>query len=1247
MKLHYLVVVSVLLFAFLRYYAIPRVRKLRKGAPPTRSIKLSAWLACLGWIQGAMLLTAYSGGLLLLFLLLSGCISGSTPTRISSTIKMLQGLHSAMAHLTSDWSLFAVLLILFGLALYSYRRGRIKMSKTLAALHQAEVDRLLKEYEAGRWPILPPTPDMERAASMIAERNAAFAQLRPIAEQGNAKAFAACQKLLAELEQLRQISFSLDVTRRIEVVINPEDTSLPEAQDIPGRIQTIFFSQGLLATLGRGARILYATALILLIPSLVGVYAPQVGRSLEMRVATLDDLRVKLTQEQAAKSWQEAKQQLGTQAKELTDSDKQLLKALAANFEERVVSNNIYAPLRLSRQTAVAVRSTIVRRQILTGLAQSSETPLDIHPGGAAGEADPTKNAFISAVEEDFGRTEPVTPLGKAFYRDAEEAASRSPQFMERLRESFRTPATPRSMVNALAKESLSVFLGEDIAQPLRGMFSFGSPDLQTDVRAAFTAQKDEVLSSLFRGASVDEAMEKAIAKTSDDVPMSESRMAEFQSFLRNQSQPPIDETIMSSLNEHPPGVDSHLEDQVDWNTASAKLRENFPHNSPEAMLEHTEALATYSDYFPSHLTAAEETPRGKLLAQLEKRPVQLLGGSGTHGGFSMPLPTGGTAVESAPSLWRQASRSLFANSRSFSRLRGFSRVGGVLIGQQADTNSIHDQPDITNISWVINGNETRLTLQNREGKQIHSRPIRTVLIHQSLAYAADGRPLAATMVTAKPLQELKILVHPALIDTGLGRRIIDLDRFVDTYVGGDVNAPAAVTRIKATELVYEHQALFNYAWACREEALSSKILVELRNSPPSSDLDDLIRYATNIIRYAHSLEEASDTMKLAQTALLNAESMADRARSPLLVKTEFFDFVLVEWMMNAARTTHDLHNFGKKIAEETRNAMDDPVRSREAIKSFFRQPPEFITWSGVREKTYSLHMEEIFPLEGKPLPSIFDFMLQLAFTSEPEVGNRSNYADTSPWEFPGIQNQIQAAVLDAIQTNATDHEIYQDSIEFALLQRFFRVALAGQLGADFPMEKLPQLASEAREAAPANFVRTPRWNVRLGGVEERAYLAIAATLEQSDSFSSSPQVIPDSLSATKNCSSILLEVSEKFQELVSAKATTTEAALEVEWRQFLAWQKEWTGRWSSAVTHASTFEKDLEQAANSGTEKTARDAERLYLIVRYLHQTDDTLQLRRSLGCAIDDKYSFMHLRLRETPPSLMRMRDGAHASF
>jgi hypothetical protein len=48
-----------------------------------------------------------------------------------------------------------------------------------------------------------------------------------------------------------------------------------------------------------------------------------------------------------------------------------------------------------------------------------------------------------------------------------------------------------------------------------------------------------------------------------------------------------------------------------------------------------------------------------------------------------------------------------------------------------------------------------------------------------ALTYAADGRVTTATITKADPLNERRILLHPALVDTWLGCRAIQIDRFV------------------------------------------------------------------------------------------------------------------------------------------------------------------------------------------------------------------------------------------------------------------------------------------------------------------------------------------------------------------------------------------------------------------------------------------------------------------------------------
>src|SRR6185436_18559571 len=156
-------------------------------------------------------------------------------------------------------------------------------------------------------------------------------------------------------------------------------------------------------------------------------------------------------------------------------------------------------------------------------------------------------------------------------------------------------------------------------------------------------------------------------------------------------------------------------------------------------------------------------------------------------------------------------SGSSFARSRSFARLRGFSRIGGVLIGRDPDAAPDEPPLDVRDLRWersAENPRVWRFKLIHGDGKETTSRYFHDDLLFRALAYAADGRPVGVTMVSASPLWDLKILVHPALLDSGLGQRIIDLDRFVDQFTG------MLVERRQAHQDIDGQIRIYSFAWA-------------------------------------------------------------------------------------------------------------------------------------------------------------------------------------------------------------------------------------------------------------------------------------------------------------------------------------------------------------------------------------------------------------------------------------------------
>ena len=63
-----------------------------------------------------------------------------------------------------------------------------------------------------------------------------------------------------------------------------------------------------------------------------------------------------------------------------------------------------------------------------------------------------------------------------------------------------------------------------------------------------------------------------------------------------------------------------------------------------------------------------------------------------------------------------------------------------------------------------------RLIAAAADGRTFRSRPFRRDSAELALAYVADGRPIAVTIMNVDILRERRVLLHPALVDTALGQ---------------------------------------------------------------------------------------------------------------------------------------------------------------------------------------------------------------------------------------------------------------------------------------------------------------------------------------------------------------------------------------------------------------------------------------------------------------------------------------------
>lgn len=273
----------------------------------------------------------------------------------------------------------------------------------------------------------------------------------------------------------------------------------------------------------------------------------------------------------------------------------------------------------------------------------------------------------------------------------------------------------------------------------------------------------------------------------------------------------------------------------------------------PEGAWNRVDALATYSSVFPGVPGQIRSSPEAEMLAVMGRDPGPPDDHSASPGPGPQPpnpdgTPPGGGGMAyqpiplNAPQL-SEADRDSVSRARSYLRLRGFARVGGVLIGRPPRELPGTPALNLTDFRYTIDPSPApalRMRFARNDGTAFELGPYDPAIAHFALAYAADGRPTTVTILPASPLHDQKILLHPALVETGMGCRTIRLDQFVDEFTGNN----SSDLSIRREALAAQHSALvglYRGAWALRFEAaysqFSGPVRIEVHPVPaPASD---------------------------------------------------------------------------------------------------------------------------------------------------------------------------------------------------------------------------------------------------------------------------------------------------------------------------------------------------------------------------------------------------------------------------
>ncbi len=953
--------------------------------------------------------------------------------------------------------LLGSLIVLIGISFYTvYRRGGAALSK-------------IANQNVARWEDLPlmikiATAKKELEQIYVILKNS---QPNPNEESPETKLDPGDRAVL-EINAnrlLEQIS-ELDLERRRRFWVDPAtlgaSTDKGAKRSLLHRIGLVFISEGMMSTLSMAGRVASIALVILLLLSMLSVATVPLQNDIKNKQSaldrTLDRLEFKIALNQTDKEFEDALRSLAqaTKAKDttpeiedLSDTVERTARILAYIFEAQVFPDSVagrrspdqdrdqypYADLTLHRAW--------VRDQILNVAGQQAAGGTKIRVESAFRTKTPEGEALRLITSGPIDGP-PRTFIGHEALTFFRQLIKNHPGFLTQAQamvedyiRSFGRVVSLEHASNLLLSQALGHMINwseqeGSLQKFARGLAALFTGDILGRLKeAGLNIFATQIITKDGLQQAVDSSFERRIS-TQEEVDT--ARLMQAIEELPNMDR------ITASMRTMPASANRSPEASVDFQSA-AKIAKKHADNVKLRGSKPIDALSTFPDFFPGYLGADQETPRA--------RAGRRVNGS-----------------NSQPGKQSEINEARFSRSRSYTQLRGFSQVGGVLLGRPPEDEAVWP---INDLQWSDDENPVTLTLYPEHGPPLVLGPYRGSLVHHALLYAADGRPVAVTIIPAKPLFDLRILLHPTLVDTLLGYRTIRLDKFVDERSSKDEDLNKL--REKEAEKAHKSLSLYTVAWTARMKTSGE-----------------------NIQQFA----ESRDYTK-ARTRLSKSERLKPIDLEPLRERPAYFNAQLVIDMDRClASNGQTLDQFLTCIKSNTTTPISRvPVDGHEQGPA---PPPLAVDLSGVREQAYSWSdpSSVLFRPEDDPLWPL-RFMVHMAL-GEPLVSapngrqwpdnQQTSVEDTPVWELLNVNPSIDKSIRSLVLKNADGEHavILRDLTEFAILQRLFRSALDGFLGETFPIEKLVALADDTLDMADSAH-RTPRWLTKNCSIELRAYL--------------------------------------------------------------------------------------------------------------------------------------------------------------
>lgn len=985
-------------------------------------------------------------------------------------------------------------------------------------------ERLANREEPLAWEILPPTETMEAIQAQIDSQDLEVQEvlLDPELDLTKYEKDRLTRDWTEQKVATEQVVVELDLQRRMDVKLDDADAKLPTPKGLFGKLQNFFVSVGLMKCLSGASRVTVVVSLLLLVPSLLVAGSASIENAAATKARSLDALRVNLSTQRAIQGWSKKQNEFEANAntEEPTDADKKVLDTVARAFE---ISAATYFARTAGATTSSGAAHLIRRYATRAGILRISSTravPKNAAKFKVAGaEALTGKNGRLARTAIKLRTLEqvgggPITPYGKAMRRDLERAVKSRPALMKRWRTaakrgfgSFQQAATRTQLQGMLLSRLMGAGLagtGAPAGEAAATLKELSRTPASSS--KAYQRMSNKFMADLTSSGDLGTAMKSVEVPEPRHNPIMFDDRHRMKQTTQNHLRFSNPDGVAGDLRKAPPSAIRTVEPHVRSAQAS-RIATNMYRSGVAGLPGSTTALRRFNGYFPSHSGSVSRSNYHRTLKRIAAGP------------------NGRPALRALAEANRAKS---FRRSRSFVRLRGYRRIGGVLIGRSYEKpKSTKNMPDIRDLSWRADNGGILLKLSRANGKILELGPYHPEVVHLALAYAADGRPITVTMTTASPLRELRIQLHPVLVDTRTGCRAIEIDRLVSTY-GLRESVPTHAQFLKAREYARATWVLYWFAWA-----VFVKSRLEVSLSQRHHDLDEMVGrgFSASWIRRAKAYEAQLQKNQLVLKLLNSPKMLGDTGASPLLAKPEFFHPILAKLAVQCANQSRGLvGKFALCVAAHERKDANSGA-GLEKLAVPLAMPPRFEMWSGVRERKYQLNKSAMFVRRSTAENSIpLRFMLQAAFATPPrfvsgpftkwwedqEIEKSVKYFDKKPWEIDKISFALQQSILRGVAANSNHRDYLKYTVDFTRLQRLFRAAIAGDVGKYFPIKKLQQLAKDT--LASVKYSRTDRWNARPGVLEGELYRKLGGALSLHRANTRTATLLPNVATLANQC---------------------------------------------------------------------------------------------------------------------------------